>query len=679
MDKINAKRNQVSFETGEQKLHSKLAKSKHGWVKVTFGVTFASLFFFGYQASVSADEATAQPTITTAQVAKATDTTTEAKAADKTTTDSDAAKTTDTKATDSKTADQTATKTTDEAKPATTTDTKSAAPKTVDTKMADAEQVKAPAVEDKTVQSAQAQAAVVAPQKAAEPAVDTDTYTAPQTASAETISPRAASEEATYSSDTDGMTQTSGSYTAQWEQNVRNQPSINGQVTGQLQAGDTINYNGSKDNDGYTWLHYQNFAGQDRWIAKLANQTANTGSTTSSNQQFIDSIAPGAIETWKQYGVLPSVSIAQAIVESAWGSAAPGNNLFGIKGNYNGQSTTLQTQEWNGSGYVTIYDQFRAYPSYAESVADHGRFLFENSRYNNLLGDKNYTSVAWKLQNDGYATSPTYANTLISIIQYNGLNKYDAITGEAGAFSQQPTVSQPTNNQSGSNQTTGVQTPNFDKTYIVRETQNVRTDASINAAITGQLHAGDVIGYDNQKNADGYTWLHYQNFVGQDRWIADLTGVTNVDANNNDSVNTPATNNGTNTTTAANNNQSNSAAEVTVPATGNQPAGFRYSTNPEIAKLQVAAIESVEKGQLPTYYAKKEVAQAPVAQPQQPAAPVQKATEPAKAEQPAAPAAKQAVLPQTGETNNGFLAMVGASLVSLFAFIGLGKMNKKNN
>lgn len=660
MDKINAKRNQVSFETGEQKLHSKLAKTKRGWVKVTFGVTFASLFFFGYQASVSADEATAQPTITTAQVAKATDNTTDQKAADKPATDSDAAKTTDAKATESKAADQATTKTADEAKKATTTDTTSAAPKTVDTKMADAEQVKAPAVEDKTAQAAQP--AVVAPQKAAEPAVDTNTYTAPQTASAETVSPRATSEEATYSSDTDGMNQTSGSYTAQWEQNVRNHPSINGQVTGQLQAGDTINYDGSKDNDGYTWLHYQNFAGQDRWIAKLANQVANTASTTPSNQQFIDSIAPGAIETWKQYGVLPSVSIAQAIVESAWGSAAPGNNLFGIKGNYNGQSTTLQTQEWNGSGYVTIYDQFRAYPSYAESVADHGRFLFENSRYNNLLGDKNYTSVAWKLQNDGYATSPTYANTLISIIQYNGLNKYDAITGEAGAFSQQPTVSQPTNNQ-----TSGVQTPNFDKTYIVRETQNVRTDASINAAITGQLHAGDVIGYDNQKNADGYTWLHYQNFAGQDRWIADLTGVTNVDANNNNSESTPS----------ANNNQSNSAAEVTVPATGNQPAGFRYSTNPEIAKLQVAAIEQVEKGQLPTYYAKKEVAQAPVAQPQQPAAPVQKA-EPAKA-QPAAPAAKQATLPQTGETNNGFLAMVGASLVSLFAFFGLGKMNKKNN
>src|SRR5699024_9388714 len=54
---------------------------------------------------------------------------------------------------------------------------------------------------------------------------------------------------------------------------------------------------------------------------------------------FINTVAPGAISGWNKYGILPSVSIAQGILESGWGKsqlATTGNNLFGIKGVYQG-------------------------------------------------------------------------------------------------------------------------------------------------------------------------------------------------------------------------------------------------------------------------------------------------------------------------------------------------------
>ncbi|MDO4903217.1 MAG: LysM peptidoglycan-binding domain-containing protein [Limosilactobacillus sp.] len=148
---------------------------------------------------------------------------------------------------------------------------------------------------------------------------------------------------------------------------------------------------------------------------------------SASHQQFIQSVAPGAIETWKQYGVLPSVTVAQAAVESAWGNSAPANNMFGIKGSYNGQSVSLRTREVINGKSVYIYDNFRAYPSRNESIEDHGRFLAVNPRYNNLLWDTNYVSVTNKLKADGYATDPYYASTLQSIIRSFNLTQLDNI------------------------------------------------------------------------------------------------------------------------------------------------------------------------------------------------------------------------------------------------------------
>ena len=75
----------------------------------------------------------------------------------------------------------------------------------------------------------------------------------------------------------------------------------------------------------------------------------------------------------------------------------------------------------------SVNANFRAYANNSESVTDHGRFLNVNSRYRNLLGDTNYVSVANKLRQDGYATDPSYANSLINLVRTYNLTQLDSV------------------------------------------------------------------------------------------------------------------------------------------------------------------------------------------------------------------------------------------------------------
>ena len=153
-------------------------------------------------------------------------------------------------------------------------------------------------------------------------------------------------------------------------------------------------------------------------------------SNNAHSQNFIQSVAPGAIAGWNKYQVLPSITVAQAILESGWGRSSlstNAHNLFGIKGSYNGHSVTMRTREVYNGRSVYINDNFRAYANNSESVEDHGNFLYSNRRYHNLLGDTNYVSVANKLRQDGYATDPSYARSLINLVQTYNLTQLDSV------------------------------------------------------------------------------------------------------------------------------------------------------------------------------------------------------------------------------------------------------------
>jgi N-acetylmuramoyl-L-alanine amidase len=148
---------------------------------------------------------------------------------------------------------------------------------------------------------------------------------------------------------------------------------------------------------------------------------------------FIKKVAPEAIELGHQYGVLPSITIGQAILESDWGNstlASKYNNYFGIKGEDPSNTVVLQTREYTDGQWVTINGRFRSYSDYRESMKDHALLLvngttWNSAQYQQVISSKDYIEAAVSLQTDGYATDPGYTTKIIHVIQKYDLMKYD--------------------------------------------------------------------------------------------------------------------------------------------------------------------------------------------------------------------------------------------------------------
>ena len=170
--------------------------------------------------------------------------------------------------------------------------------------------------------------------------------------------------------------------------------------------------------------------------------TVTSNQVQSPAQQFLNKIIPAAQQATEGKDVYTSVMIAQAALESAWGtsalSAEPNHNLFGVKGNYNGQSVNMYTLEDAGAQkYYGIYDNFRKYPSYKESMDD-----YVDKIINGIKGAPMFYSGAWKSRTNSYqdatryltgryATDTAYYAKLNRIIEQYGLTKYDNGTATA--------------------------------------------------------------------------------------------------------------------------------------------------------------------------------------------------------------------------------------------------------
>ena len=157
-------------------------------------------------------------------------------------------------------------------------------------------------------------------------------------------------------------------------------------------------------------------------------------SSGETQQQFIDRIAPLAQEDEKKWKVPASVSMAQAILESGWGKSTlttQYHNYFGIKC-WAGQTSTyptgcvdMATGEYYGGAYVTITAGFRVYANAQDSFMDHGQFLNVNSRYAPAFSTTSSDAFARAIHAAGYATSPTYSDSLINLMKIYNLYQYD--------------------------------------------------------------------------------------------------------------------------------------------------------------------------------------------------------------------------------------------------------------
>ena len=181
-------------------------------------------------------------------------------------------------------------------------------------------------------------------------------------------------------------------------------------------------------------------------IAVLTNSSVTTSSyqeaddlseINQNQSHFLSAIKQGAMDGAKE-GVLPSITAAQAILESGWGSSelakAPNNNLFGIKDSedWNGEIVTVPTQEYVNGDYIKINAAFRKYTSWNDSVVDHAKFFtsteWRKNNYRKVVNETDYRIVAQELKNAGYATDPSYAGKLISLIEAYKLYEWDAVS-----------------------------------------------------------------------------------------------------------------------------------------------------------------------------------------------------------------------------------------------------------
>ena len=151
--------------------------------------------------------------------------------------------------------------------------------------------------------------------------------------------------------------------------------------------------------------------------------------------EFIPTIAPIVKAENKRRGnpLFSSVVIAQAICESNWGQSKimmKANAIFGIKAtsSWKGKVYNANTQEcYDGSTYTNITACFRAYDNLTDSIKDYFDLITGLDRYKKAVHTQSPLECITAIKNGGYATSPTYINTIMSIINSNNLTKYDDV------------------------------------------------------------------------------------------------------------------------------------------------------------------------------------------------------------------------------------------------------------
>ncbi len=191
-------------------------------------------------------------------------------------------------------------------------------------------------------------------------------------------------------------------------------------------------------------------------------------------EQFIEYVGSIAVSDYQNHKILPSITIAQAIKESARGTSelavgkypevngywSGANALFGIKKNgWTGKTYIKVATEQNADGSYRQEDaEWRAYDSWKDSIIDHGEYVCtrkvgNQSQYNfiNIIGETDlnkaiaalignsdkalkekvleacktdtelYNAVKASTTTYSYATSITYAYSL----KYDYIEKYD--------------------------------------------------------------------------------------------------------------------------------------------------------------------------------------------------------------------------------------------------------------
>ena len=147
-------------------------------------------------------------------------------------------------------------------------------------------------------------------------------------------------------------------------------------------------------------------------------------------ESFFGTLGPIAAE-YDEYGIYPSVMLAQAALESNFGESQLSldyHNYFGIKAHGHHRSVRLETIEYYTDSPTTITDNFCVYNNPNDCFNDYAELLTENDNYSDAVGAASPAMAAKALQAGGYATDPNYASKLIQIIKEYNLTRFDPMT-----------------------------------------------------------------------------------------------------------------------------------------------------------------------------------------------------------------------------------------------------------
>ena len=156
-----------------------------------------------------------------------------------------------------------------------------------------------------------------------------------------------------------------------------------------------------------------------------------TENMTETQKKFVSKMIPSVLKAYADTGVKPSVSLAQAGIESGWGTsglAKGGNNLYGMKAGskWKGNIYSASTKEYGSGGSYTIKSGFRAYGSWDQSVQDYVKTM-TGGRYDKALKANNYYDAVVAIKNAGYASDPNYVKHITGTITKYNLQALDAI------------------------------------------------------------------------------------------------------------------------------------------------------------------------------------------------------------------------------------------------------------
>ncbi|MCO6334489.1 amidase domain-containing protein [Staphylococcus epidermidis] len=231
-------------------------------------------------------------------------------------------------------------------------------------------------------------------------------------------------------------------------------------------------------------------------------------------RDFIQSIAKDAHQIGKDQDIYASVMIAQAILESDSGKSSlaqsPNHNLFGIKGDYKGQSVTFNTLEADSSNHMfSIQAGFRKYPSTKQSLEDYADLIKHGIDGNPSIYKPTWKSEALSYKDAtshlsrSYATDPNYSKKLNSIIKHYHLTSFDKEKmPNMKKYNKSIGTDVSGNDFKPFTETSGTSPyPHGQCTWYVYHRMN-----QFDSSISGDL--GDAHNWNNRAESEGYTVTH---------------------------------------------------------------------------------------------------------------------------------------------------------------------------